>query len=232
MSAIDLLIMIVRRETDDKYSSFLREMGMHMLYSVPANGTAGKHLLDMLGLEESEKTVMFGMTQRTNVPHVLRAAVSRMGLDMPGNGIALSIPADAIGGAGSMKALLGDINLKNDEGKDKMEEKQEYPCALIMAICERGNSETVMDAARAAGAGGGTVIHARGTASDTDEKFFGVSIAPEKDMLLIVTRQSDKAAIMRAIMDKAGIHSPAHTVLFALPVSTVAGLRSVMDAEV
>ena len=47
---------------------------------------------------------------------------------------------------------------------------------------------------------------------------------------MILTAANQKAAIMRAIMDKAGVHSPAHTVMFTLPVESVAGLRSVMIA--
>lgn len=49
-------------------------------------------------------------------------------------------------------------------------------------------------------------------------------------MLLILTAARDKSAIMRAIMEKAGVRSPAHTVMFTLPVESVAGLKSVMEA--
>ena len=52
---------------------------------------------------------------------------------------------------------------------------------LIMAIMNEGYSDTVMDAARSAGAGGGTVLHAKGTGRARAEKFFGVSLADEKD---------------------------------------------------
>ena len=49
-------------------------------------------------------------------------------------------------------------------------------------------------------------------------------------MILILTAAADKSRIMRAVMDKAGISSPAHTVMFSLPVESVAGLKSVMQA--
>lgn len=75
---------------------------------------------------------------------------------------------------------------------------------LIMAIMNEGYSDTVMDAARSAGAGGGTVLHAKGTGRARAEKFFGVSLADEKDVVYIVAHAEEKAAIMQAIADNAG----------------------------
>ena len=113
-----------------------------------------------------------------------------------------------------------------------MEEKRAYPFDLILAIAQQGYAETVMDMARKAGAGGGTVVHAKGLGEEYAEKFLGLSIAAEKEMILIVTRHEQNDAIMRAIMDGAGAHSQAHTVLFSLPVEDVVGLRSIMkEAE-
>ena len=88
-----------------------------------------------------------------------------------------------------------------------------------------------MEAARSAGAGGGTVVHAKGTAAEEARKFLGVSLAAEKEMVLILLRQETRRAVMRAIMDQAGVHTPAHTILFSLPVEDIAGLKSVMQQE-
>ena len=65
-----------------------------------------------------------------------------------------------------------------------------------------------MDAAREAGAGGGTVVKARGTGGEENRKFFGFSIAEEKELHLIVTPAQGRNPIMKAIMEKAGmVHS-------------------------
>ena len=82
----------------------------------------------------------------------------------------------------------------------------------------------VMDAAREAGAGGGTTINAKGTAAGA-EKFFGLSLAEEKEIVLIVSDAEKKKDIMKAIMQKAGIDSKAHALVFSIPVSTTAGFR-------
>ena len=96
---------------------------------------------------------------------------------------------------------------------------------LIVAILNEGQSDFVMDAARSAGAGGGTVLHAKGTGSGRAEKFFGVTLADEKDVVYIVARSEEKAAIMKAIKENAGPGTPAGAICFSLPVSSVAGLR-------
>ena len=96
---------------------------------------------------------------------------------------------------------------------------------LLMIICNQGYSEMVMDAARSAGAAGGTVIHARGTGMQSAERFFGVSLASEKDIIYIVSTTDRKNAIMSEIMSKAGVETPAQSIAFSLPVTDTAGLR-------
>ena len=71
----------------------------------------------------------------------------------------------------------------------------------------------------------GTVLHAKGTGSRRGEKFFGVSLADEKDMVYIIAHADEKAAIMRAINENAGPGTKAGAICFSLPVSSVAGLR-------
>lgn len=96
---------------------------------------------------------------------------------------------------------------------------------LIVVIANHGYSEEVMEAARAQGAGGGTVIHAKGTGLEKAEKFLGVSIADEKEMIFIVAKAEMKNSIMRSIMENAGLGSKAKSVVFSLPVTDTAGLR-------
>jgi len=85
---------------------------------------------------------------------------------------------------------------------------------------------TVMDAARAAGAGGGTVLHAKGTGKGRGNTFFDLNIADEKDMVYIVAHADEKAAIMASINEKAGPDTRAGAICFSLPISSVAGLRA------
>ena len=97
---------------------------------------------------------------------------------------------------------------------------------LVVVITNKAYVETVMDAAYAAGAGGGTVVHARGAASSEQaDKFFGISLAPEREMIFIVLKSEIKNAVMKAISTTAGMQSAAKSVVFSIPVTSVAGLR-------
>ncbi len=87
-----------------------------------------------------------------------------------------------------------------------------------------------MEAARAAGAYGGTIVHARGTGMERAEKFLGISLASEKDMIFIVVKTNQRDLIMQKIMLQAGMETPANAIAFSLPVTDTAG-RRLCDAE-
>lgn len=95
---------------------------------------------------------------------------------------------------------------------------------MIIAVANQGYHRTDHGSGARAEPGGGTVIHAKGTGTNEMGKFFGMSLAAEKEMTMIVTRKEQKNDIMRAIMERAGMESKAKTFLFSLPVSGVAGV--------
>ena len=80
-----------------------------------------------------------------------------------------------------------------------------------------------------AGAAGGTVIHAKGTGMEGAEKFLGISLAAEKEMIYIVVHRDKRNEIMSAIMRDAGMASKAKSICFTLPVSATAGLRLIEE---
>jgi hypothetical protein len=96
---------------------------------------------------------------------------------------------------------------------------------MIMCITASGYSDIVMDAARAGGAGGGTIIHAKGTKPEDQGKFFGMTIADDKELVIIVARNENKVEIMKSILEKAGANTQAETKLFSVPVTDTAGFN-------
>ena len=99
-----------------------------------------------------------------------------------------------------------------------------YSYELLITIVNLGFSEEVMDAARQAGARGGTILHVRGTGSQAEAKFFGITIQPEKELVLIVAPKEHRTPIMQAICQRAGLHTPGSGITFSLPVTAVAGI--------
>ena len=100
--------------------------------------------------------------------------------------------------------------------------QKNYKC--ILAIVNNGFSEVAMDAAKACGAKGGTVLNGRGTISKDAEKFFNISIQPEKEIVMILTKADLVDEILKALYNAIGSNTQAQGIAFALPVDEVIGL--------
>ena len=95
---------------------------------------------------------------------------------------------------------------------------------LIICIVNNGFSDIVMDAAKDAGARGGTVLNARGTANKEAESFFHIAIQPEKEVVMILVPLNVKDAVLHALYEKAGLNTMGQGIAFSLPVDNVVGL--------
>lgn len=96
---------------------------------------------------------------------------------------------------------------------------------VIITIINEGYSDIVMDAAREAGARGGTIVHARGTGNKEIEKKYGIIITPQKELLYILVNEKIRDNVMAAINKAAGIETKSQGIIFSLPVNNVAGLK-------
>ncbi len=98
---------------------------------------------------------------------------------------------------------------------------------LIVTILAKGYAGKAMDAARQGGAWGGTILPARGSGIHETEKFLGISIEPEKEVLLILVKHSEKKTIMEALIKGSGLATPGRGICFTLPVEDVAGITHI-----
>lgn len=95
---------------------------------------------------------------------------------------------------------------------------------LIVTIVNKGFSTAVMDAARSAGATGGTIINARGAGAHEAEKLFGIAVQPEKETVLIIVDGNSCADIMKSVIEKAGLNTLGAGICFSVPVDDVLGV--------
>jgi len=102
---------------------------------------------------------------------------------------------------------------------------------VIFCIVNAGFSDLVMDAAKKLGARGGTVIHARGTANLEAEKLFGITVQPEKEIVMILVPREIKDDILHALYRETGLDSEGQGIAFALPVNSVVGLTKAEKSE-
>ena len=100
--------------------------------------------------------------------------------------------------------------------------KKGHKC--IFAIVNNGFSEEAMDAAKASGATGGTILNGRGTMSKGAEKFFNISIQPEKEIVMILAKDELVDGILKSLYNAIGPATQAQGIAFAMPVDEVAGI--------
>ena len=213
------VISILDRDKREQQAEIYRRLGLKVSLTLLGRGTARKEHLLSLGLSTKGKAVMATVADRAQARQLFRLSKEKMYIDIPGNGVMISVPIKSVGGAQTLANLTDG---KPDDGKAP---DLRFSHELIYVILNEGHSDEVMDAARPAGAAGGTVLAAKGTGLRQTQKFRGLTIAEEKEVVLIVARADNKAAIMRAIMEQAGAHTRAGAICFSLPVSQVAGLR-------
>ncbi len=227
MSELYLMTTIANRNMLPNFLGFYKEQGVSINLITLGRGTAASEVMDYFGLESAEKVVLLGVVTGETWKEVKKGLQNRFRIDVPGMGIAFTIPLASIGGKRELKFLTEQQNYVKEEEGILKETKYE----LLVVIANQGYSNMIMDAAKRAGAGGGTVIHARGTGMERAESFFGVSLASEKEIIFIVSRTNQRSDIMKAVMRDAGMESKAKSIIFSLPVTSTAGLRLIEDNQ-
>lgn len=225
MSEIYLMTTITNRSMMPKFLAFYQEQGVTVNFVTLGHGTAASEMLDYFGFEASEKAVLFAMVTDGVWKEVKKGLQMRFRIDVPGTGIAFTVPLGSIGGRRELQFLTEYQGYEKGEETTLKDTKYE----LLIVIANQGCSNIVMDAAKKAGAGGGTVIHAKGTGMERAESFFGVSLASEKEMIFIVAKAGQKNGIMQAVMKEAGMETKAKAIVFSLPVTSTAGLRLIEE---
>ena len=207
------VLSIVDRNRAKEMQEIYENLQLSVVLTLLGKGTATSEHLSLYDLSETEKAIL------GTVKQLIRTAKRKLFIDIPGNGVMMVIPIKSIGGGKSLAYLADGQTLGG--GTPDMNFENE----LIIVILNEGYSDMVMDSAREAGATGGTVLHAKGTGRTKSEKFFGVSLAEEKDMIYILASSKKKTDIMKAISRDCGTETKAGAICFSLPVSEVAGIR-------
>ena len=167
-------------------------------------GTAENSIIQLLGLGDKSKDIVYILVEEEICQNVL-VKIKESTQNKKNFGIVFTIDINNFLRSGSIK------NLENENlGVEKMNDSYE----IINVIVNKGYAEDAMAAARKAGAGGGTIINARGTAKEGDAKFFGIEIVPEKEMLLILVPKDKKDEIIKAISDLPCLNKAGSGILF------------------
>lgn len=222
---MNFIISITSPEALPVLTGVCEDMALPLNVTLSGRGTAVKSMLDVLGIESNLKRIMFSVANEEKTREFITRQKRQLHIGVPGHGIVIAVPVKSIGGGKTVAYLRG------EDGTTKYTPSLNYAYELIVVIANEGRTDTVMNAARAAGARGGTVLHGKGTGSEAAMKFLNISIADEKEVILIVAPTAEKTAIMSEILKKAGPDTDAKAIAFSLPTSAVAGFGFSGEAE-
>lgn len=220
-----VLLLITTPKLSEKAVNMFRQGAIPIQYQWNAAGTAPSEMIDILGLGNPDKSILISTLPKPFADEMLKKMKQGLKLGSVNSGIAFTLPLSGVNNL--ILRLLEELNRNENETKERKDETVmgETKYSLIAAVINQGYSEEVMDVAREAGAGGGTVVHSRRIGNKEAMGFWGMSIQEEKEMLFIVTDNDRKLRIMQAIGEKCGMHSKAKGIVLSLPIDTVIGLE-------
>ena len=229
MPKLKLVIFIVDWSRAHTITNVCENEKVRFHFTSVGRGTASSDILDLLGIGSGEKAVILCLEQEIGVQVLMREVRKELKVYGPGAGIAFTVPLSAINDP--ILLVFKKSILKSEKIQEKNPGKganmaNKFSHDLIVSIVNHGYTDELMNTARNAGARGGTVLHARGTAHEGPVKFFGISVQDEKEVILILSENDKKVPIMRAISENYGLNTKAQGLIFSLPVDSVIGLSA------
>ena len=215
---------IIKKSEAELFTDFFLNLDVAPLYSTICQGAAHQSKLELFGLEKSEKVLIQSIVPESKVKNLMYRLTREMKIDLPDKGISIAIPLSSIASRKVYERILSTVHDEDNSDTQKYDNERKQNMELIVAICAKGNTDAIMTLAREAGATGGTIIKAKGTARAGTDKFFGMSISDEKEILYIVAKTENKSDIMKAIAGYTYAEN-AHPVAFSLPITESAGFR-------
>lgn len=225
-----LLVSIVNHSDGEQLKTILDECSIALSLSFDGTGTARSAILDYFGIGETEKTIVLSLFPESDEDLIIKEIRTKMSLYLVGRGISFTVPltgvseivANGLSKASAKKTVL--------ESMIMTDERRIYD--LIVCAVSAEHSDEAMEAARSAGAAGGTIMHARMLDNKKAEQFIGISLAREQEILLILTKREGKLAIMQALFDRVGVKTEAGGIIFSVPVDRTVGIGADETAEV
>ncbi len=211
---MNLKLLFVINDNEKSLKILTNEFNLPFNLVTHGEGTASQGILDFLGLTKTEKIVFTSIIPEQLEKEIFTFIKKEMKIKEIGKGVAFSIPLS------SAPQYVHEVF----EGKRgvKMDNKKGYH--LLISIVVEGYAEKVMNVAKKNGANGGTLIKGREVGTKGAFKFFNVEVEPEKDILLIVCKETDKNKIMSAILEKYGANTEAKGLCLTLPIDNAVGL--------
>ena len=218
-----LLFLICTPKLAERATKLYAAESIPLHYRMSATGTASSEMRDILGFENNEKAALLSILPGADAKDMLTRLRRGLKIGSTNSGIAFTLP---ITGLSKLVLRMMESSEEPTENNEKRRNSRmdSAKYSMIAAIVNQGYSENVMEAARAAGAAGGTVIHSRSVGNNALAGAWGFAVEEEREIVMIVSDGETKLPIMQAISDACGIKSDAKGIVVSMPIEDVIGL--------
>lgn len=223
-----LLISIVNHGMARKVVKASKEAGAESGTTLMGRGTGSRKIKTIFSIPvEPEKEIILTLTNEEKLDSILQAMITSGKLDKPGYGVAFLIDLKKVAGI----SHLGIATEANNKGMErmKMENSGDILYDLIVTIVNKGDSEKVVESSKKAGAEGGTILFGRGTGIHEQAKLFGITIEPEKEIVLTLIPRQYSQQVLEAIISETKLNEPGKGIAFVLEVERVAGINHLLN---
>ena len=210
IQARKILISLVGRHRGEQLVNVSKQVGARGGTIALGRTVGDSRLLQALSLADVQQDVVFTLmgSETDAVVAAIEKATRRFPKKLGGIALLLDV-------SGMLIHLANNANIQPEKtGSDNMDSGFK----LITVIINHGFADDVMAAARKAGARGGTIMNARGTGTEEDVKFFGITLVPEKEILFIVAEEGKTDAIIEAVSSTPNLCEPGGGIIYNMNV--------------
>lgn len=214
-----LLISMVGRHKGDLFMEAAKAAGARGGTIAPGRAVVDSKLLQALSLADVQQDIVFTLLrdEAASVICAIRAHCRENAKKLGGIAVLLDV-------SGMLVRLAQNVPFQPDTTETTepctgmRSEKMDNAYTLLTVVVNNGYADDVMAQARTAGAKGGTILTGRGTASREDVKFFGITLVPEKEVLMIVAEKETVTPILEAIRKVPTLAEPGGGIVYTMNV--------------
>ena len=211
---IELLCVIVKLGLGSKVMHKAKQSGICGGTVLLGKGTVNNKILDFIGLSDIRKEVVMMVSNTEVIDKALVKLEEEFKFNKTNNGIAYTTTICDVFGTRNCKC--------NDVEKEEGGENSMYH--VITVIVDKGRAEDAIDAATKAGSQGGTILNARGSGIHETSKVFAMEIEPEKEVVIILSKNDKTDAIVNSIREELKLDEPGNGIIYVQDINKTYGL--------
>lgn len=214
MMYIERICVIVSYGLGSKLLQTAKKCGISGGTVLLGKGTVNNRILEFLSLSDVRKEVVLMVADKKTADQALDKLDEEFKFEKPNHGVAFTTSICTVVGTRSSNS----DNIKDGRGVDNT------MYHAITVIVDKGKAEYVIDAATRAGSKGGTVINGRGSGIHETSKLFSMDIEPEKEIVVILSRNEKTETIVSSIREQLKIDEPGNGIIYVQNVNKTYGL--------